>query len=219
METQLAARLQPESQPKSANRPYLRRGSDAATRLVHYRNASAERRQVEQFIVSEYCRHFDARVTEFMPTLVGLHGGDGELQAAAGYRAAADGPLFLEAYTNGPIEQRLRELRGIDVARSEIVEVGSLACRGGRAAMEMVAAMVPVLIEEGFTWVVFTGADTVRNVFRRLQLKPVALCIANKAVLGERQREWGSYYDHNPVVMAGPIADGISVLHPVGGVQ
>ena len=99
-----------------------------------------------------------------------------------------------------------------DVARSGIVEVGSLACTGGRAAMEIVAALGPALIADGFSWVVFTGADTVRNVFRRLPLRPIALCIANKSLLGDAQREWGSYYEHNPVVMAGRLADGVGAL-------
>ena len=74
------------------------------------------------------------------------------------------------------------------------------------------AALGPALIEDGFSWVVFTGADTVRNVFRRLHLKPIALCIANKSLLGDAQKEWGTYYEHNPVVMAGRLADGIGAL-------
>jgi len=219
METTLAAGMQPSPYFEPGSRPFLRRGPKPDSSLVRYRSASPERQRIEQFIADEYRRHFDARLTEFMPTLTGLYSPDGTLEAAAGYRAAADGPLFLEAYTNEPVEQLLRELKGLDVSRDRIVEVGSLACRGGRAAMEMVAALVPALIEEGFSWVVFTGADTVRNVFRRLQLKPVALCIANKTVLGEKQHQWGSYYDHNPIVMAGPIAEGIRVLSPLGGVQ
>jgi hypothetical protein len=219
METTLAAGIAADQIPKSNNRPFLRRVPNSNASLVHYGDTACGRKQIEAFIADEYRRHFSARLTEFMPTLVGLHGHEGELEAAAGYRAAVDGPLFLEAYTDGPVEGLLKELRGIDVQRNEIVEVGSLACRSGRAAMEMVAALVPMLIHEGFSWVVFTGADTVRNVFRRMHLKPFALCIANKSVLGDRQHEWGSYYDHNPVVMAGPIAEGIRVLAPVGGVQ
>jgi hypothetical protein len=154
-----------------------------------------------------------------MPTLVGLHGIDGSLLAAVGYRSAALESLFLEVYTQAPIEEVIRRQTGIDVPRSQIVEVGSLACTGGRAAMEIVTSLVPALIEDGFSWVVFTGADTVRNVFRRLNLKPVSLCIANKSMLGDRQQEWGSYFDHNPVVMAGRIADGIVALEPMSIAQ
>lgn len=180
--------------------------------LIRHDSGSPFRRLVEDFIAAEFREHFGAEIRSFMPMLVGLHDAGGRLKAAVGYRAAASEPLFLESYTNGPIEQVLARQSGVHVSRGEIVEVGSLACTGGRAAMEIVAALGPALIGEGFSWVVFTGADTVRNVFRRLHLKPVALCIANKTVLGAAQQEWGSYYEHNPVVMAGRLADGIGAL-------
>jgi hypothetical protein len=154
-----------------------------------------------------------------MPTLIGLHSSQGDLKAAVGFRAAASGPLFLEAYTKVPIEQVLRNQTGLGIAREQIVEVGSLACDGGRSAMEIVTALVPALIQDGFSYVVFTGADTVRNIFKRLNLKPISICIANKGVLGEHQYEWGSYYEHNPVVMVGRLADGLNAIEPRCGVQ
>lgn len=183
-----------------------------ASYLISHEPGSPGRRGVEDFIAAEFREHFNARIRSFMPTLLGLHDADGRLRAAAGVRAAARGTLFLEAYTNGPIEDVLRRQSGIDVARREIVEVGSLACTGARAALEIVTALVPALMAEGFSWVVFTGADTVRNVFRRLDLNPIALCIANKGVLGDAQHEWGTYYDHNPIVMAGRLADGLAAI-------
>jgi hypothetical protein len=188
------------------------------SQLLRHDGVSPGRPHIEAFIAREYRKHFDADVKEFMPTLVGLHDGAGRLKAAVGYRAAAEESLFLELYTKRPIEDVLRQQTGLEVSRSEIVEVGSLACIGGRAAMEIVTALVPALIEDGFSWVVFTGADTVRNVFRRLHLKPVSLCIANKSMLGEKQHQWGTYYDHNPVVMVGRLADGVSALDTVCGV-
>lgn len=179
--------------------------------LVFCGHSGPEREAIEAFIASEYRAHFGANVREFMPGLAGMFDGAGCLKAAVGYRSASAGPLFLEIYTPSPIEELVCQQTGLVVPREEIVEVGSLACTGGRAAMEIVTALAPALIEQGFTWVVFTGADTVRNVFRRMNLRPIALCIANKAQLGARQFEWGTYYDHNPVVMCGRLADGIPV--------
>jgi hypothetical protein len=212
MDTQIASARNARQNHRLSTRGLLWRNCAERSFLVRHDEQSPTRDRVQQFIVREYRRHFAAEVTEFMPILVGLHGADGSLRAAVGYRSARDGPLFLEAYTKAPIEQMVQLQTGVSVPRNQIVEVGSLACTGGRAAMEIVTALVPALIEDGFSWVVFTGADTVRNVFRRLKLRPVALCIANKAVLGERQHDWGSYYDHNPVVMAGRIADGMMAL-------
>jgi hypothetical protein len=180
--------------------------------LIRHSESSPDRRLVEAFIAGEYAKHFGAELSDFMPTLISMHGPDGGLTAAVGYRAAVDGPLFLETYTKGSVEDIILRQTGCVVPRDEIVEVGSLACRGGKAAMDVVRALVPALIGDGFSWVVFTGADTIRNVFRRLHLKPVALCIANKSLLGERRHQWGTYYDHNPIVMAGRIADGMSTL-------
>jgi len=206
-ETLIAQDHRAGTRSASIDRSIARRQS--VNTLVRFSETDAGRCKVEDFIAAEFRKHFDASVTEFMPTLAALYGESGEMKAAVGYRSAAACDLFLEIYTGNPIEEVLHRQAGIRVPRREIVEVGGLACRGGRAAMEMIKALAPVLIESGFSWVVFTGADTVRNVFQRLDLRTVALCIANKSLLGERWQEWGSYYDHNPVVMAGRIAEGV----------
>lgn len=217
-DTQLATAIE-DTSPIHAPRIPAAGTAERRSFLVRHDASSRDRRRLEAFIAAEYQKHFDAKLTDFMPMLVGLHEADGALRAAVGYRAAAAEPLFLEVYTKAPIEAVIRRQTGIEVPRERIVEVGSLACTNGRAAMEIVTSLVPALIEDGFSWVVFTGADTVRNVFRRLHLRPVSLCIANKAMLGRRQRQWGSYYDHNPVVMAGRLADGITALVPAAPAQ
>jgi hypothetical protein len=66
------------------------------------------------------------------------------------------------------------------------------------------------LLACGFSWVVFTGADTVMKVFAHLGLEPRALCPADPLLLGEARHDWGTYYDHRPHVMAGRIADGLA---------
>jgi hypothetical protein len=219
METQLAKAIGSRFATRRSQLAASRSIREGRSHLVMHTQPSPERSRIEALIAHEFRTHFDAEVREFMPSLVGLYDEQGSLKAAVGCRAASAEPLFLEAYTNGPVEQLLSAQTGCNVTREQIVEVGSLACNGGRAAMEIVTALVPALIEAGFSWVVFTGADTVRNVFRRLDLKPVALCIANKSMLGDRQHEWGTYYDHNPVVMAGKLADGVAALEPEGGVH
>ena len=187
--------------------------------LVEHLHGSPGRTDVEAFIRNEFRRFFGATIAEFMPSLVTLHGPGGELRAAAGYRGAGVEKLFLETYTRKPIEAVIAERLGVDVPRAQIVEVGSLVSRGGRAAMDIIRALVPALIRAGFTWVVFTGADTVRNVFQRLDLTPFALCAADKTLLGDAQHAWGTYYDHHPIVMTGRIADGMHVVPAVAGLQ
>lgn len=188
-------------------------------RLTPHTRLSPFRNEIENFIAAEFAKHFGADVDQFMPTLLGMHDAGGRTLAAAGCRAATAEPLFLEVYTQEPIEQAIERRVGVSVPRDQIVEIGSLACRDVRAAMAIVTAIVPYLIDAGYTWVVFTGADTVIRVFRRLQLYPIELCVADKALLGDRQYSWGSYYDHSPTVMAGRLLDGVDALQSMPRVQ
>jgi hypothetical protein len=176
--------------------------------LVAHGPFSLQRARLEEFVRREFFTHFGARIRHFMPELLAVHGHDGSIRAVVGCRAAAAERLFLETYTREPIELVLAARNGFFVPRERIVEIGSLACRNAAAAIAIVRALVPHLLRAGFSWVVFTGADTVMNVFRHLGLEPAALCEANPRLLGDARHDWGTYYDHNPQVMAGRIADG-----------
>jgi hypothetical protein len=184
--------------------------------LVSHGPFSPQRALLEEFVRREFFRHFGARIRHFMPELLALHGRDGGLRAVVGCRAAAAEPLFLETYTREPIELALAARNGFFVPRERIVEIGSLACRSAAAAIAIVQALVPHLLHAGFSWVVFTGADTVMNVFRHLGLEPRALCEANPRLLGDSRHDWGAYYEHHPQVMAGRIADGVRACAPRG---
>jgi hypothetical protein len=189
--------------------PALRRPRDATlARLERHDRTSPQRTMLEEFVRSEFLAHFGARVRHFMPELLTLRGKDGDVRAVVGCRAAAVEPLFLETYTREPIEIALAARNGFFVPRERIVEIGSLACRNAAAAISIVRALVPHLLGAGFTWVVFTGADTVMSVFHYLGLRPRALCSADPLLLGDARHEWGSYYAHHPYVMAGRIEDG-----------
>jgi hypothetical protein len=187
--------------------------------LVEHDRQSPRRADVESFIRCEYAQHFGARLKSFTPTLLALHGSDGQIRGAVGCRGAQEGRLFLETYTGVPIEHAIAARLGVSLPRSEIVEVGSLACRSGRSTVALIRALVPYLVSAGFSWVVFTGADTIVNVFRRLDLEPTPLCRADRRLLGDAQHDWGNYYEHNPIVMTGPLIDGISALGIEPGVQ
>jgi thermostable hemolysin len=193
-----------------ASAPTTRRTLAAKTgALERHDRESRQRAPLEEFIRDEFLAHFGARVRHFMPELLALRDADGAVRAAVGCRAATTEPLFLETYTREPIEAALARRTGFFVPRERIVEIGSLACRNAAGAIAIVRALVPHLLHSGFTWVVFTGADTVMNVFRYLGLSPRELCRADPALLGAARHEWGSYYDHDPHVMAGRIEDGL----------
>lgn len=204
----------PAPAPVIAPPVYTRREAATPAMLVSHGRSSPQRAQLEEFVRREFLVHFGARVKQFMPELLALHGHDGSIRSVVGCRAAATEPLFLETYTGQPIEEVLAQRNGFWVPRERIVEIGSLACRGARSAIEIVRALVPYLLNAGFSWVVFTGADTVMNVFHYLGLVPQSLCRADASLLGESRHDWGTYYDHAPQVMAGRIRDGAFTSYP-----
>lgn len=173
----------------------------------------AHRSAVEAFIRARFAEHYDARVRHFMPCLYGLESDDGRLYGALGTRAADAGALFLERYLEQPIEQVLLDRCGAAAARRDIVEVGNLAARGAGAARLLILALSGMLAAQGFRWVVFTATPALRNSFQRLGLALRTLGPADPARMGEEAREWGSYYERCPQVMAGEIAHGAA--HPL----
>jgi hypothetical protein len=75
-------------------------------RLVRHRHDDARRAEVERFIRAVFARRYGADVRHFAPTLISLQD-RGEIVAAAGYRSAAEAPLFLERYLPSPVEALL----------------------------------------------------------------------------------------------------------------
>lgn len=163
------------------------------------------RGEVEAFIASVFRARFGAAVRGFAPLLVGLRDETGALVAAAGYRAADEGPLFLERYLDAPIEQRLQAAHGAPVPRRHIVEVGHLAATRAGEGRRLITLMAPLLAREGFDWIVSTLTQELRQLFVRLGVAPLALGIADPGKLGDQALDWGNYYDHRPLVQAGQL--------------
>lgn len=52
------------------------------------------RQAVEQYVASRYLLAFDAHITEFMPTFLGVYSEQNELLSVCGYRIASQEPLI-----------------------------------------------------------------------------------------------------------------------------
>ncbi|MBK3868479.1 thermostable hemolysin [Pseudomonas stutzeri] len=174
------------------------------------------RAALEAFIHQRFAEHYGARVTHFMPCLLGLHAEDGTVQGAVGLRSAQRRPLFLERYLDQPIEQAVRQRCGRQVERAQIVEVGNLAAFGNASARLLIVALTDLLVAQGFRWVVFTGTPALLNSFQRLALTPLPLGLADPARMGDELADWGSYYASRPQVMAGEILPGHQHLLQLG---
>lgn len=167
---------------------------------------------VEAFIRRRFAEQHAARVTRFMPCLLGLHAADGSLHGAVGLRLAREGPLFLERYLDHPIEEAIGLRCDGAAARSEIVEVGNLAAEGQGTARRLIVSLAERLSGRGLRWVAFTGTPTLLNSFRRLGLSLHRLGPADPARVGPEISDWGRYYDCRPQVMVGRIPEGYRQL-------
>lgn len=182
-------------------------------RLAVHDEEDAERADVEAFIGRVYARRFGARVVAFAPTLVSLRDPvDGSILAAAGYRAAREAPLFLERYLDAPVETLLASQADASPSRDGIFEVGHLAADRAGEGRRLIFMLGPHLAAEGAQWVVSTLTEELRHLFVRLGIAPLALGRADPAVLGPDVAQWGSYYDHRPVVLAGHLRQALRLL-------
>lgn len=177
-------------------------------RLRVHRVGDPGRSEVEAYIRDIYRAHYGADVQHFAPVLVSLHDADGERVAAAGYRPADTGALFLERYLAAPVDHLLAgdsTQHALPVQRRQIVEVGHLAASRSGEGRRLILLLGPYLAAQGFQWVVSTLTEELRQLFVRLGIVPLALGVADPAVLGDEAQAWGSYYQHRPVVLAGQI--------------
>lgn len=194
----VTARIAPPMGP--ANRP-----PPEAFSLRCHSVGSASRAEVEAFVQRVYAAKFGAQVRHFAPVLVGLHDAQGRLLAAAGYRKAQTGPLFLERYLDRPVQQLLYGADAHEGLRRSIVEVGHLAAERAGEGRRLIMMLGPLLASQGLEWVVSTLTQELRHLFVRLGVAPLALGLADPQDLGNDADDWGDYYQHHPVVLAGQI--------------
>lgn len=180
----------------------LSRRSDADQQL---------RRQMEDCVARHFATVYGARITQYMPLLLGLEQ-DGVILAVVGLRPADDEPLFLQQYLDAPIERLIASASTLPVFRSDIIEVGNLVSTSPGMARLLITALTHYLQCSGFEWVAFTGTPILLNSFARLTLSPVVLAEADPARLGNDANQWGSYYATQPKVMAGYVPEGFLQL-------
>jgi AcrR family transcriptional regulator len=192
--------------------------SAPAPRLRLHPVGSVRRAEIEAFIAAVYRERYGAELRHFAPMLLSLHDEQGNCVAAAGYRAADSGPLFLERYLSGAVESLLPTPACRWPLRRRIVEVGHLAAVRAGEGRRLILLLGPHLAGQGFEWVVSTLTQELRNLFVRMGVAPLALGVADPAVLGNQAAQWGSYYDHRPLVLAGRLDAALQMLARRGAV-
>jgi hypothetical protein len=188
---------------QTAQRNVFEPRSQALT-VSHAVAGSPRREEAETFIRKAFARRYGADVSSFAPNLLLVEQRQ-RLLAVTGWRAASTDALFLERYLDVPIELAMAQLADQAVMRERIVEVGNLAAEKAGGSIQIVLALSRHLHSLGYEWVVFTATQELIGIFSRLGLPLLALAKADPARLGDAAGNWGSYYDSQPIIVAGRI--------------
>jgi hypothetical protein len=183
------------------------------TKVVTLPIGHSGRPEAERFIQQCYQRAYGAEIRDFLPVLLGLYDADDQLLATLGFQLASEGPLFLEQYLDQPIDLLLHRQIKKTVQRHQIVEIGNLAAMHPGGAQWLFLVFNAYLHAADYQWAAATLVPTLINGFHKLGMSPLTLAQANPGRLHQGTTDWGSYYSHQPKVMAGHIAAGFEQLN------
>ena len=158
------------------------------------------RSKAEALIRDVYRARYAAEIRGWMPFLAARRDQRG-MQAAAGFRPATE-RLYLEHYLDQPVEEAIAHHTGRTPRRESIVEVGHLASHRGGAGALLLLDLADHLHRDGFDWLVNTATADTRRLILGLRAAPLALAAADPTRLPDGGAAWGSYYAHEPVVLA-----------------
>jgi hypothetical protein len=178
---------------------------------IHHR-LRPERTRVEAFLEDRYAEAFQGRITHHYPTLMSIQDRGGVIHAAVGFRLAAREPLFLEQYLDAPIEAELSEGQGDAVPRHAVAEIGNLASQSPGASLFLFLALANHLHHQGCTHAAATATRRLRRGFARVGFATRRLAAANASRIAGGGADWGTYYENDPEVLAGPIAPALPAL-------
>jgi len=135
---------------------------------------------------------------------------DGRARAAIGFRRADAGPLFLERYLDQPVEATVALALGSRVPRSDIIELGNFAADDAFAMIALWSRAANDLAT-GCEVAVATLTAPLRSMLRRMSV-PIHVLAPAMRERADDPAAWGRYYDTDPQVCAGWIAEGQRAL-------
>jgi hypothetical protein len=163
-----------------------------------------------ELISAQYRDVFGARQPQTFDRFMACNSEHGST-AALGYRRADQGNLYLEIYLDEAIEDAVSRAFGKTILRADIVELGNLAAVSGIAMIQLWGRAANDL---GSTSQVAVATLTLqmRAMFARIGLPLTELAPARPDAVAGSGQNWGKYYDADPVVCAGLIAEGQHAL-------
>lgn len=173
---------------------------------------SDRRGRVESYIHDQFRRIHGARVRDFMPFLLTMQCNE-NLSAAAGIRPAQGQSLFLERYLGEGVEDAIGRLGGTSATRRQIAEIGNLVATQRGSSQLLFLVLTAVMHRSNFEWLVFTATPQVQKTINRLGFRLHVLGEASPSALDEASlKDWGSYYDCRPQVVAGNIPPSVALM-------
>jgi hypothetical protein len=166
--------------------------------------------QLRDFVVERFGTAHSATPCLDYPKWSRVDRVDAQPSAALGYRDAGAGPLFLEAYLDRAVEELVSNALGEAIDRREIVEIGCLAAIPSRGLVRLWHDTARTLAGS-HRIAVATLTHPLRAMLERVGLPLVPIAKADAALIADAGR-WGSYYRLDPVICAGDITAGASVL-------
>ncbi|NVD08920.1 delta-VPH [Vibrio sp. JPW-9-11-11] len=167
--------------------------------------------QVIEHVSQRYQEAFFAELKQFMPAYLTLIE-DGQIVSVCGFRVAEDEPLFLEQYLDDDAQALVSQVFHCDVKRSSLVEFGHLASFAKGMSSLHFYLIAEMLVSLGFEWCIFTATDPLHAMMARLGLEPHIIAQADQNKVPDAESTWGSYYDHQPRVLAGNLHKGLERL-------
>lgn len=182
--------------PLFAYQPSEQAATHGVLHLIEPQHAA--RHTLEQFIAEGFSRHYQANVQHFMPHLLGVLLSE-QWQAVLGIRFATEGRLFTEQYLTLNAEQALQQ-QNIKCQRADIAEIGHLYAQSRSALMQLFVLMVQALHQLDVKQLLFSATSDLKRLLRRHGISLLELASANPECLGDKAKDWGSYYQSQPDV-------------------
>jgi hypothetical protein len=162
--------------------------------------ANDRRAAVEETIRHRYLRDYGAQLRTFPDLVVAEVQPSGDIDCAAGLRSG-DQPLFAENYLDLSIELALRRESGRSVNRTRVVEVCHLVAPRAGHALSFVRRVIEFVRQAEVEWAIFTATSSLRHLLRRNGVNMIELACAEQGRVPNPE-DWGSYFRHDPRVMA-----------------
>lgn len=155
---------------------------------------------IQRAIADVYSREYGVKVPAFPRLLGGLYDGGGALLAAAGVRQPEDG-FFSEIYLDQPVEAAISTFLPSAPARSQIIEIGAMAGIKPANSLVLVDMLARRFMATGARWAFFTATRRLRALLGRSGIPLIDLGCAESRRVANPQ-DWGTYYMHDPRVVA-----------------